>query len=263
MHIRFALTLAAALIVIADPHGTATAKSCTVADVRRAAAEAGVANPDFPGEVTGGVCGAFLGPGSRAMGVVLRARQCPPNRIWTVLSFTDGAWRHVPGPWDRGPRIEGLRKVGDDIREEQPVFRAADNGCVPTGGSRARLWRWDGTRLKAGAFRRARRPDPRPRAFRVFAGRVSCAMRDDHHAHRVTCAGRHVAVRLVLAGASRCRCARPHATRTLRAGRGARVGLFSCDATASSLTCLAATGRGFTLTAAGGLRIVTPPPVEG
>ena len=107
------------------------------------------------------------------MGVVLRGRQCAPNRIWTVLGFTDGAWHHVTGPWDRGPRIDGLAKVGDDIREEQPVFRKADHGCLATGGSRARLWHWDGTRLKAGAFHRAQRPDPRPRAFRVFGGALA------------------------------------------------------------------------------------------
>jgi hypothetical protein len=176
-----------------------------------------------------------------------------------VLSFTDGAWHHVAGPWDRGPRIEGLKRVGDDIREEQPAFRSADHGCVPTGGSRARLWRWDGTRLKAGAFHRGRRADPRPHAFRVFGGVLACSLRDDHHARRVLCGGRPFGVRLNRAGgASRCRCARPHATRTLHA---ARVGRFSCHATATTLTCLFA-GRGFALTAAGRLHTLTPPPVE-
>jgi hypothetical protein len=260
MHVRFTLTLAAALIVATNPHGTAAAADCSKTAVRQAAAQAGVANPDFPSEVIGGVCGAFLGPGSRAMGVVLRAQQCAPNRIWTVLGFTGGAWHHVTGPWDRGPRIDGLRKAGDDIREEQPVFRRADDGCVPTGGSRARLWHWDGTRLKAGAFHRARRPDPRPRAFRVFGGALACSMRDDHHARRVLCGGRPFGVRLDAAGgATRCHCARPRATRTLHA---ARVGRFSCDATATTLSCEFA-GRGFALTAAGRLRILIPPPVEG
>jgi hypothetical protein len=263
MHVRFALTLAAALIVVTHPHGTAAAADCSKAAVRDAAAQAGVANPDFPDEVLGGVCGAFLGPGSEAMGVVLRAQQCAPNRIWTVLSFTDGAWRHVPGPWDRGPRIDGLRKVGDDIREEQPVFRAADNGCRPTGGSRARLWHWDGTRLKPGRFRRAQRPDPRPRAFKAFAGAVACAMRDDHHGHRVTCAAPRIGVRLDrVGGVERCHCARPHAERTLRAFHGVRTGQFSCYATAARLSCLAGNGRGFALTSGGRLRIITPPPVE-
>lgn len=265
MPIRFTLTLAAALIVVTNPHGTAAAApDCSKTTVRQAAAQAGVANPDFPSEVIGGVCGAFLGPGSRAMGVVLRAQQCAPNRIWTVLGFTDGAWHHVTGPWDRGPRIDGLKTAGDDIREEQPVFRKADDGCVPTGGSRARLWHWDGTRLKAGAFHRAQRPDPRPRAFRAFGGALACSMRDDHHARRVLCGGRPFGVRLNdVGGVDRCRCKRPHATRTLRPGHGRIVGLFACDATTATLSCLFANGRGFALTAAGRLRIVTPPPVEG
>jgi hypothetical protein len=262
--VRFALTIAAALVVLSHPHGTAVASDCSKTAVRQAAAAAEVASPDFPGEVVGGVCGAFLGPGSRAMGVVLRAQQCAPNRIWTVLAFTDGAWRHVTGPWDRGPRIEGLRKVGDDIREERPVFRAADHGCVPTGGSRARRWHWDGTRLKPGAFQRARRPDPRPRAFRAFGGALACSMRDDHHAHRVLCGGRPFGVRLnAVGGVDRCRCRRPAATRLLRPGHGLVVGLFACDAAAATLTCEWANGRGFALTAAGRLRIITPPPVEG
>jgi hypothetical protein len=150
--------------------------------------------------------------------------------------------------------------VGDDIREEQPIFRRADQGCVATGGSRARLWHWDGTRLKAGAFRRARRPDPRPRAFRVFGGRLACSLRDDHHARRVLCGGRPFGVRLNEVGsANRCRCARPRATRTLRS---ASVGRFSCSANAVALTCQV-DGRGFALGAAGGLRIISPPPEEG
>lgn len=261
MHVRFALTVAAALIVVSHPHGTAAAAAdCSTPAVRQAAAQAGVASP---GEVLGGVCGAFLGPGSRAMGVVLRGRQCAPNRIWTVLVLSDGAWHHVTGPWDDGPRIDGLQKVGDDIREEQPVFRAADHGCVPTGGSRARLWHWDGTRLKAGAFHRRQRPDPRPRAFRVFGGALACSMRDDHHAHRVLCGGRPFGVRLNdVGGVDRCHCRRPRAARTLPAGHGVIVGLFACDATTATLTCVFANGRGFALTAAGHLRILVPPPVE-
>jgi hypothetical protein len=105
---------------------------------------------------------------------------------------------------------------------------------------------------------------PHPRAFRVFGGALACSMRDDRHARRVLCGGRPFGVRLNSAGGvDRCHCRRPRAARTLRPGHGVVVGFFSCDATTATLTCLFANGGGFALTAAGRLRIITPPPIEG
>ena len=241
------------------------AQGCSKDAVFAAAVQAGIANA--PDQVAGGVCGAFLGPGSQAIAVTRRGQQCDPNLIWTVLRFSGGAWQQVPGPWDDGGRILGVTAVGDDLREEQPIFRASDRGCDPTGGSRARIWHWDGTHLAPGPFARAARADPRPQSFAVFTHDVaaSCAMHDDSHRRQVSCAYRGTrpfGVRMRTNGRHRtCRCLNDPGvndfTRSLASGQRITVGRFRCQVRGFALTCtVTATGKGFRLTDAGTVRRV-------
>ena len=157
--LKHAALLVAAVCVLAPATAGGArqaAQGCSKDAVFAAAVQAGIANA--PDQVAGGVCGAFLGPGSQAIAVTRRGQQCDPNLIWAVLRFSGGAWQQAPGPWDDGGPILGVTAVGDDLREEQPIFRASDRGCDPTGGSRARIWHWDGTRLAPGRSRGPRAP---------------------------------------------------------------------------------------------------------
>jgi hypothetical protein len=263
---RKLMVMAVACAALTALPGRAGAQGgCTDDDVFQAAEQAGRVNARD--QLSGGACGAFFGPGSRAMAVRLVAQQCDPNFIWTVLRFEDGTWRHVDGPWDHTGRIIGISAVGDDIREEQPIFRRADNGCKPTGGSRARLWHWDGTRLAPGPFTRARAADPKPVSFKIFDHDVdaSCVIHDDHHLRRVSCAYRgtpRFGVRLASSGkVTRCHCLHDAGVndfvRTLASGHHITVGRFRCALKGPMLTCrVTATGKGFSLTDTGRVRRV-------
>jgi hypothetical protein len=40
-----------------------------------------------------------------------------------------------------------LAAVGADIRETTPIYRPGDGRCFPSGGTRDRIWRWNGRRF--------------------------------------------------------------------------------------------------------------------
>ena len=93
------------------------------------------------------LCGAFTGPGSRAMVVTLAG----PTGIvgWAVFRFGDGGWRLV---MSRPNGVLAIAAVGSDIRETLGVLRPGDSRCCPS-STRSRIWRWNGTRFVAGPWR--------------------------------------------------------------------------------------------------------------
>jgi hypothetical protein len=70
-----------------------------------------------------------------------------------------------------------LVAIGSDLHVVDPVFRRSDPRCLPSGGERRRVWRWDGTRLTAGRWHSVKE------AIAVWSGRtsprVTCELRDD------------------------------------------------------------------------------------
>jgi hypothetical protein len=109
-------------------------------------------------------CGAFLGRGSHAMVVTFNRGVCLPNFGWAVFRDAGGTWKLLDPPGDVIHVVyPPLRAVGDDIREEWAVFRRGDGECFPSGGTRVRLWHWNGSRLVAGPSRQGQPPSGRPR----------------------------------------------------------------------------------------------------
>jgi uncharacterized protein DUF6636 len=106
------------------------------------------------------LCGPFTGPGSDAMAVVFTAPTCWPHQGWAVFSFADGAWKLAL--LRRVVFIFKLVAVGGDIRETEPIRRAGDSRCTPSGGKRARTWHWNGTQLAAGPWTRVGKAPPPP-----------------------------------------------------------------------------------------------------
>ena len=51
-----------------------------------------------------------------------------------------------------------MTAVGGDIRERWEVYRRGDGPCTPSGGTRSRLWHWDGSSLVAGKAKRIANP---------------------------------------------------------------------------------------------------------
>jgi hypothetical protein len=141
-----ALVAAAAAIVVLAGASQAAAAGATCS---RAAARAVVTRYHLgnAGSVTDPVgqvlCGAFVGAGSRAMVASLTTPGCGGTIGWVVFRYKNRAWRIVMRR-DEGAQ---LAAVGTSIRETQQVLRPGDPHCLPSGGTRSRTWRWNGTRF--------------------------------------------------------------------------------------------------------------------
>jgi len=137
-----------------------------------------VGRPFFRDPSSGGnpigqvLCGPFAGPGSEALAVTFNAPTCWSPQRWVIFRFTEGEWRVA---LDQSAFIFPLAVVGADLRERRPVFRSGDPRCVPSGGSRARIWHWDGTRFTAGPWKQVTPPDPTTSGyFKTPSGNIAC-----------------------------------------------------------------------------------------
>jgi hypothetical protein len=106
---------------------------------------------DLPNPVRQVLCGPFTGPGSQAMAITIGAPTCWGIQHWAVFTFAGGAWRLVLD--QPAYLMPPLAAVGSGIRETTAVHRAGDSRCFPSGGTRARTWRWNGSRLVAGPWK--------------------------------------------------------------------------------------------------------------
>jgi hypothetical protein len=124
------------------------------------------------------LCGPFAGPGSTAMAVTFTAPTCWPLQGWVVFRLGEDGWR--PALVQRGAFVFELVAAGGEIREIAPAFRAGDSRCTPSGGKRARVWRWNGTRLAAGAWRQTEAGKPqgvmRQPEFKSPSGNIACGI---------------------------------------------------------------------------------------
>lgn len=135
------------------------AGSCSKGAARNEVKRLHLGNADDPtaGDPVGQVlCGAFLGPNSRAMVASLAIPSCGRTAGWVVFRRAGGAWRLVV---QRNNGAE-LTAVGTDIKETLNVLRPRDAHCGPTGGTQSRVWHWNGTRFTAGPWQRTESPKP-------------------------------------------------------------------------------------------------------
>lgn len=69
-----------------------------------------------------------------------------------------------------------------DIRETVSILRPGDQHCCPTGGTRSRIWHWNGTRLTAGAWKQSTAGIAPTKEALIFSPSPvggSCLMTDD------------------------------------------------------------------------------------
>jgi hypothetical protein len=186
VRLRIALGAALASAVVAGVFASAGGSTVSAECSRAAALRVG--KPyfwDAKYTVAQLLCGQFTGPGSDAMVVAFAAPTCWPLQGWAVFAFSGGDWRRVL--LRRGVFVYPLKAVGGDIRETEPVRRAGDARCTPSGGRRSRTWQWDGSRLVAASWKQTQRPaaPPRPSAptkgipgvgyFKSPSGNIVCA----------------------------------------------------------------------------------------
>lgn len=95
------------------------------------------------------LCGSFLGAGSNAMVVSFKAATCGGTAGWAVFRRHAGRWNLV---WRQHNGQRSLAEVGTEIKETVNILRPTDPRCVPTGGTKSRVWRWNGSRFVAGGW---------------------------------------------------------------------------------------------------------------
>jgi hypothetical protein len=213
------------------------------------------------------LCGPFTGAHSEAMAITIGAPTCWGIQRWAVFSFTGGAWQLV---LDRSEFIFPLVAVGADIRVTTPVFRPGDPRCIPSGGSHARIWHWNGASFTAGPWKQVTPGTAKTKAYFFSPSRnISCEMSDDRkRAHGVICQSnkppRFVSMgldgRLTICRGIGC-VGNPGVTdvpspTVLAYGRQISVGRFRCLSQRSGVTCtVIRSGKGLLINSTGVTRV--------
>ena len=151
--------------------------SCSKATALKIATQLQVVpDPTLPSPVASALCGPFTGRGSEAMVAVFSRGTCLPSSGWAVFRLTAGTWRLVL----QQSGFSILSTAGTDIRETRPIWRPADPPCNPTGGTNARTWHWNGSRLVAGRWKQATPGRPKVTStlrsgyFKTPSGNIVC-----------------------------------------------------------------------------------------
>jgi hypothetical protein len=249
--------------------GMAVNAACSMATARQLVEQHRLNDFLVPNPVGQLLCGPFTGPGSEAMAITIGgAPTCWGTQRWAVFSFTGGTWQLV---LDRSEFVvPPLVAVGADIRVTTPVFRHGDPRCIPSGGSHARTWHWNGTTFTAGPWTQVTAGKALKKEAIVFsplAYGISCHMTDDGSSRGswVYCwiggnphPARHV--KLDLNGQFSLT-----ATTAIPLGLGGRstpygtqvtVGRFRCQSLHSGIRCtVVQSGKGFLINSAGITRV--------
>jgi hypothetical protein len=139
---------------------TSAASPCSMAEATRVVRRLHLGNaddPDVANPVAQVLCGAFVGPGSQAMVASLSIPTCGRTAGWVVFRRTGATWQLV---MERNNGAD-LDAAGTGIRETMFVLRPGDAHCFPTGGTRSRIWRWNGTRFTASPWTRSKPATPK------------------------------------------------------------------------------------------------------
>jgi hypothetical protein len=98
------------------------------------------------------LCGAFAGPGSRAMAASSAHGVCMPYAGWGVFRYRAGRWELVPGGRHDVILSPGIARSGNDIVEKRTVRYAGESLCLAS-GLKVRRWHWNGSGLTAGPWK--------------------------------------------------------------------------------------------------------------
>ena len=105
------------------------------------------ASPTYP--VWKVVCGAFAGAGSQVMVASISGSENVGLIYWAVFRRTNGGWQLLM----KQRQAAVLTAAGSDIKETVSIYRPGDPRCCPSGGERARLWHWNGSRFAASSWK--------------------------------------------------------------------------------------------------------------
>jgi hypothetical protein len=182
---------------------------------------------------------------------------------WVVFRWAGDAWQLLM----KQHQSAVLTAAGSDIRETVSIFRDGDPRCCPSGGTKARIWHWDGARFVAAPWKQVTKGKIISRSFYTPSRNITCSLGDSSDYRGVNCvsfkAPQTVAMdangRLKICHGRRCLapcgCA-PDGIPTLGYGKQFTAGRFRCVSKRSGVTCtVIRSGRGFVITRSGVRRV--------
>jgi hypothetical protein len=217
------------------------------------------------------LCGAFAGPGSRAMAVSLASATCRPVVGWEAFRYAAGGWQRVPGGSHPGILLDKIVKSGDQILEVEPKPRRGETVCLAT-DERARPFRWNGSRLVPGPWTvipgvSVSGPGEGALSFLSPGGRLWCDIEKSRDTNEVFCGSRDIRHRATLDRTGQltvCNATAPNdvclqnwgtGSPVLAVGQQVQYNGFRCASTPQGITCTvasgAAAGKGFLIAPTG------------
>ena len=182
---------------------------------------------------------------------------------WVVFRWDGEAWQFAM----KQPFGASITAVGSDIQQTLPIYQPDDSRCCPTGGTKTRIWHWNGTRFTVSPWK-ATKGKGEPSRFDSPSHNIHCSMFDGgsgDYSRGVGCRSdtprrmvdMNVAGRVKIRGTPKawCGCEEPDFA-PLVYGKHISVGRFRCLSQQSGVTCtLIRSGRGFLIRRAGVRRV--------
>jgi hypothetical protein len=124
---------------------------CTLAAARAAILQAPSLRVLAPTVRNGGgpdslICHDLTGDGVSELAVTVFSGGTAGDIAWVVFRRANGHWR-VAFSQLHAYKV-GLFRVNGDLVESQPIYRASDPNCCPSGGFRHRRFHWSGTTFR-------------------------------------------------------------------------------------------------------------------
>jgi hypothetical protein len=217
------------------------------------------------------LCGTFLGPGVEAMVASVRIPSCGRTGNWLVFRYEDSRWQSI----FESHNGADLTLVGTGVKEKQYVLRPGDAHCLPTGGTRSRVWHWNGSRFTSTAWKyskpQAKRQE-RPTKLTYFESpshNIWCDSGDEGQAYCATktpASSANLKLDGMLTICSHRRCGGPAkfgaGDPVLAYGRVNEQGGFRCKSEMNGMTCTVTLrgtsfgfGKGFLINRSGVTRV--------
>lgn len=258
--VALSLVLGSLAFALSSPQGSARSavRECSRAAARAVIDERPGLHPFAPVFTAPGpvLCGSFLGKGSNAMVVSFKAATCGGTFGWAVFRRHAGRWNLV---WRYRNGQRSIAKEGVEVKETLNILRPTDPRCVPTGGTKSRLWHWNGSRFVAGTWETHYL---NPERFSSPDKQVQCEIDDEASCYSLLPGSRaQRSARLERSGAvSTCAVSEPSLydvcfmqwspdLPVLPHGQSSEIGDFRCTSALDGVTCVKrsapAVGKGF------------------
>lgn len=127
------------------------------------------------------LCGAFAGTGSQVMVASISGFENVGMLYWAVFRWSGGEWQFLM----KQRQVAILTAAGSDIRETVSIYRTGDPRCCPSGGTKTRIWHWNGARFVAGPWSQGAAGNGKSTRAYFFSpsGNLDCQMGDDGKRH--------------------------------------------------------------------------------